>query len=445
MTYKEAALFLKNAEKYGSVLGLDSMKRLLAGLGNPQDKLKFVHIAGTNGKGSTAAFISNILAVAGHCTGRYISPSVFGYLEKIQVCQADRKNKELSVRTQYIREEEIGGYIEKISRVCDNIVSENLPHPTVFEIETAMAMLHFVAKQCDIVVLEVGLGGRLDATNVITTTLCSVITAVSMDHMDVLGNTIEEIAAQKAGIIKPGVPVVSYEQDHKAIKVIEDVARLNNSTLIMADFKKITVKKYCYEATEFSYENYKDLKIKLLGENQVKNASVALLAANVLKEKGYFITDEHIKLGLLSTSWRGRFEIIKDRPLFLIDGAHNEDAAYALANNLKLYFKDRNIYFILGVLADKDYDGILRHTARFATAIYTITPNNKRGLDSGILAKEASKYNKEVTNAVTVANAISLVYQAAGKEDVIIAFGSLSYLKEIYQELGVAFHEKSYV
>lgn len=450
MTYKEAIMYIKQAEKYGSVLGLDSMRTLLSGLGNPEDKLKFVHIAGTNGKGSTSAFIANILATAGYRTGRFISPSVFDYLEKIQITQPDTKKKDsrnesnFSVITQYIMEDEVAEYTEKISKVCQDMVKMGLSHPTVFEMETAMAMLYFVKRKCDIVVMEVGLGGRLDATNVIRTTVCSVITSISMDHMAVLGNTLEQIAAEKAGIIKPDIPVVSYQQDVRAAKIIGETAKINNATLITADFSKISVKDFSLEGTEFTYDNSENLKIRLLGENQVKNAVVALLTAKALKLKGYSISGEQIRRGLFHTTWRGRFEILKHNPLFIIDGAHNEDAARALAQNLRLYFNGRKIFFILGVLADKDYNAVLRHTASYATRIYTITPNNRRGLNSGILSKAATNYHKAVVDARNVSNAISLAYQAAGKEDVIIAFGSLSYLKEVYHELGIVPFKKTF-
>ncbi len=437
MTYDEASWYLKNAEQYGSVLGLSSMRTLLAGLGNPQDKLKFVHIAGTNGKGSTAAFISNILAAAGYRIGRYISPSVFGYFEKIQITESDKKNNENPlVITQYIKKEEIAEYIEKIRVVCEDMTEKGLSHPTLFEIETAMAMLHFVKEQCDITVLEVGLGGRLDATNVITTTVCSVITSVSMDHMHILGNTLEQIAAEKAGIIKPGIPAVTYDQDVRAMQVIKETAEFNKSTLTAAEFSKIIIKNVSIEGTEFTYENREGLKIKLLGKNQIMNAVVAVLAAEVMKSLGYTISEDHIRAGLLNTRWNGRFEVLKEKPLFLIDGAHNEDAAISLAQNIKLYFAGRRIICIIGVLADKDYDAVLKHTAILAERIYTITPQNIRGLDSGILAEAAKKYCTRVINSGTVSKAVLQAYQTAGAEDVIIAFGSLSYLNEVYEKLG---------
>lgn len=439
MTYEEASGFIKNAEHYGSVLGLESMSRLLLGLGNPQNRLKFVHIAGTNGKGSTTAFITGILAEAGFRIGRYISPAVLSYFEKIQITWKGKSDPEnVPAATKYITREEIAEYIDKIRKVCEAMVSEGLPHPTVFEIETAMAMLHFLKKQCDIIVLEVGLGGRLDATNVITTTVCSVITSISMDHMQILGNTIEQIAAEKAGIIKPGIPVVTYDQDGRAMEVIKKTSIQNEAALTAADFREIRVKVLGIGETVFSYKNSTDLKIKLLGENQVRNAIVAILTAEVLRNRGYKISDENIRTGLFHTSWRGRFEIIKENPFFIIDGAHNEDAAISLAHNIHTYFGDRKRIFILGVLADKDYEAILKYTAPLADRIYTITPRNTRGLDAHVLSETAVKYCSQAVDAGSVSKAVRQAFEAAAEEDVIIAFGSLSYLHEIYEVLGVA-------
>ena len=438
MTYEEALHFIKLSEQYGSVLGLENMRKLLKELDNPQDKLKFVHIAGTNGKGSTAAYIANILASAGYLVGRYISPAVFSYFEKIQITGLNKQvKKSSSVKTTYINNIEVAKYINRIKEICRAMTEEGFPHPTVFEIETAMAMLHFVKEKCDVVVLEVGLGGRLDATNVITTTECAVITSVSMDHMHILGNTLEKIAEEKAGIIKERIPVVSYDQEPEAKEVIESACRKNHSALTEADFNKIQIETQSIEETIFSYESFKHLKIRLLGENQVKNAVLAVLTAECLRNLGYSITNENIQNGLEHTHWRGRFEIIKKKPYFIIDGAHNEDAALSLEQNIKYYFGSKKIIFIIGVLADKDYDAVLRHTGKYADKIYTITPNTIRGLPADKLAKTALKYNCRVFDAGTVVRAVKMAYESACEEDVIIAFGSLSYLKEICDAAGV--------
>jgi len=438
MNYEEAMIYIENSNQYGSVLGLESMIALLDGLGNPQNQLKFIHIAGTNGKGSTAAYIATIMATAGYQVGRYISPSVLGYREKIQISwRQNLENQSNPVTTQYISKIGIADCIHKIKRVCNHMVEVGMSHPTIFEIETAMAMLYFLKKDCNLVVLEVGLGGRLDATNVINTTECAVITSISMDHMHILGDTLEQIASEKAGIIKPGIQVVSYDQKSEALKVIESVSKQNRAILTIADFKKIIIEEQGIVGTVFSYGDLIKVKIQLLGENQVKNAAVAILTVKVLQHLGYVVSEESIRIGLYNTKWRGRFEIIKTNPFFIVDGAHNEEAAISLASNIELYFSKKRIIYIIGVLADKDYDAVLRHTGALAEKIITITPNNSRGLRSNKLAEIASKYCDQVIDAQKVPEAIKLAYNAACEDDVIIAFGSLSYLEEVYDELGV--------
>jgi dihydrofolate synthase/folylpolyglutamate synthase len=296
--------------------------------------------------------------------------------------------------------------------------------------------MYFLQQDCNIVVLEVGLGGRLDATNVITTTECAVITSISMDHMNILGNNIEQIALEKAGIIKPGISVVSYQQAEEVRKVIELVSDENHASLETADFNKIEVEKQGLNGTTFSYDEIRKVQIRLLGEYQVKNAVTAILAVKAMRRLGYNISEEDIQTGLYQTSWTGRFEIIRNKPLFLIDGAHNDDAALELAKNIEMYFSNKRILYILGVLADKDYDAILKRTGSYAERIITITPNNSRGLPSDKLAQTAKKYCSNVIDAGDVTKAIEKAYEAAGQDDVIIAFGSLSYLKEVYEYFG---------
>lgn len=432
MTYQEAMDFLEYTEGLGSVLGLENMIHLLDGLGNPQNKLKFVHIAGTNGKGSTSAYIATILASAKYTVGRYISPSVLCYEEKIQIT---RKGNDGSIEHNYIEKEDIAKGLWEIKKVCDDMVSSGKNHPTLFEVETALAFLHFVNKECDMVVLEVGLGGRLDATNVISTVLCCVIASISMDHMNFLGDTLEKIALEKAGIIKKGVPVVSYHQDIRVRTVLEEVSRKNNSTYREIESNNITIIKQDISGSYFYYDNLPNLQISMVGRNQISNSILAILAVEELINQGYHITEDDIRYGLLRTTWKARFEIIKANPYFVVDGAHNEDAAKVLIDNIKCYFPNKKIIYILGVLGDKDYESILKITAQLASHIITITPNNKRGLLSSTLADVAKNYCENVIDANNITRAINIAYDIAKDEDVIISFGSLSYLSEIYKEL----------
>lgn len=453
MTIEEAYAFIEESNKYGSVMGLESMKTLLERLGNPQEQLKFVHVAGTNGKGTTAAYIATILATAGYYVGRYISPAVFHKREIIQISYKyedsdSRSNKKIqkyepksvktqSIYTKYISEDDIAYYIEQIRRACKSMVTDGLSHPTVFEIETAMSFLYFLDYQCDLVVLEVGLGGRLDATNIINNTVCAVLTSISMDHMQILGNTLEQIAREKAGIIKKGIEVVSYDQKDEARKVIEKVCEEKAANVNFANFSNIKIEEQNLSGTCFSYQEWQHVQIKLLGENQVYNAVTAIITIKALQRAGYSVSRDDIYEGLLNTRWRGRFEILKKNPLFIVDGAHNEDAAISIAKNMNTYLKNKRIIFIMGVLADKDYDAVLKHTGKYASTIITITPNNSRGLNSKRLAEAANQYCNSVYDCITVPKAIEMAYHISGEEDVIIAFGSLSYLKEVYQVLDI--------
>lgn len=435
ITFTEAMEYIYSTGKYGSVLGLESMKCLLEELNNPQKELKFVHIGGTNGKGSTGAFIGSVLAVSGYKVGRYISPSVLAYEEKIQTLSYDGKG----LLTSNITKDQTVEAIKEIKSACDRMVEKGHKHPTTFEIETAMSFLHFKIIKCDITVIEVGLGGRLDATNVIQNVLCSVITSISMDHMDYLGDTLAKIAKEKAGIIKPFVPVVSYEQQKEVRKVLKETCDSQNSSFVMADFSDVRIIAEDLSGTIFHYQNYKDLFISLLGENQVYNGVVALHAIEELIKKGYTINEKQIREGFRLTKWRGRFEVIKEHPTIIVDGAHNEDAARMLAHNIELYFNGKHLTFIMGVLKDKDYESILQHTASYANTIITITPNNNRGLPSSELAKAAREYCNHVIDGETVSNALELALEQVDKEDIVLIFGSLSFLGDIYKELAVGY------
>jgi dihydrofolate synthase / folylpolyglutamate synthase len=437
MTYEEAREFIDQSNQYGSKLGLETITELLNRIGNPQEQLKVIHVAGTNGKGSTTAFIASILATEGYRVGRYISPAVFTYCERIQISQkkAAVGGDNVPVLTDYITESGVGKAMEIIKPACEAMVRDGFSHPTSFELETAMAMLYFVWEQVDFAVIEVGLGGRLDATNVIRKPICCVITSISMDHIQYLGDTLEKIAGEKAGIIKAGAPVVTGNKDPEVLPVLMQTCLKQKTNLIVAEASEATCIGYSVEGTTFRYGN-DDYSIRLLGEYQVENAVLAIETARVIRGAGYPISDNSIKCGLKMARWKGRFEIIAREPYFIIDGAHNEDAARQFEKTIVTYFSERRIIYIMGVLADKDYHSILKITAPLADAIIALTPNNLRALESSLLAKEARKYTDgKVIDAKTISRAVDYAYQEAGKEDVIIAFGSLSYLGELSQFL----------
>ena len=431
MTYKEARAFIDSSNQYGSKLGLETVSELLRRLGNPQDKLKVIHVAGTNGKGSTTAFLATILASEGYLVGRYISPAVFAYRERVQISYQGKG----TILTDYITEQGVSDAIAAIQPVCETMVVDGFHHPTSFEIETAMAILYLVKEQVDFAVIEVGLGGRLDATNVIRHPVCCAITSISMDHMQYLGDTLARITVEKAGIIKKGVPVVTSNTDPEILKVLVDTCGEQGSELIVSDWQEVTKAMYSPEINSFTYQE-QEYGITLLGEYQIANALLALQVSKVLRKSGYSISEEAMKCGLLQTKWSGRFEVLAKEPFFVIDGAHNEDAALQLRRAIEQYFPEQNLIFIMGVLADKEFTKILHIMAPLAKTILTITPGNNRALASMQLAIEAKKYcSGVVIDAGTVLQAVKLAYEEAGKDDVIIAFGSLSYLAEVKEEL----------
>ncbi len=419
MKYQEAMEYMKDVGQYGSVLGLDNMKELCARLGNPQDELTFIHIAGTNGKGSVLAYLSTIFKTAGYRTGRYISPVIFEYREHIQV------------NNRPITKVAFCDCLEEIADAIEGIKRDSLPHPTPFEIETAMAFLYFKKVKCDIVILETGLGGLTDATNIISTAAACVFTSISMDHMQYLGGTLEEIAEKKAGIIKNDCYVISMPQEPIVLDVIRKRAEEKNNPFFPVDEEKISRVKYGVEKQRFSYGQYRDLEITLAGKHQISNAALAVEVVERLKKR-YPIEEKVLRKGLLHTLWRGRFSVIGKKPLFIVDGAHNEDAAKKLAESIRFYFTNKKIIYIMGVLRDKEYDKIIRETYELAQDIITITPpKNERALHAYDLAKEVQEYHPRVTVADSLEEAVELSYLLSDKNSVIIAFGSLSYLGDL--------------
>lgn len=452
MNYSEAREYLKNVNKLGSILGLNTIKELLKRLGNPQNELKVVHIAGTNGKGSIMTFVQNILMESGYKVGRYCSPAVFNEREIIRI------------NDEYISEEQSADLLTRIKEKCDSMYSEGLPHPTSFEIETAEALMFFKEQNCDIALIECGMGGETDATNVFEKVLCSVIATISLDHTQFLGSTIGEITKVKSGIIKENCPVVMSKQTGEAESVIKKVCKQNNSKLIIPteqDFENVEIDGLTTKVT-YKASNNKEyiLNLQALGTYQIKNAKtaveVALVLDKALTEKTN-ICDEsdknnstgmknninnsgntiekNIKKGIEKTVWPGRMEVISKEPLIIIDGAHNPGAVLELRKTLDLYFTNKRITFIMGVLSDKDFSKEAEIIADRAERIITITPNNSRGLDGHKLAETLVKYNHNVQVADSLKQAAeeSIDTIKENRADMILAFGSLSYLGELKQ------------
>jgi dihydrofolate synthase/folylpolyglutamate synthase len=419
MNYKEAREYLKKVNKFGSVLGLTSIKNLLSKLENPQKELKAVHVAGTNGKGSTITFLQSILMEAGYRVGRYSSPAVFDEREIIRV------------NDNYIEKEVLARFITTISEKCDEIVAEGMAHPTPFEIETALAFLYFKEKKCDIVLIECGMGGATDATNVFEQVLCSVITTISLDHMKFLGESIAQITKIKAGIIKEKCPVVMSLQSSEALEVAKKTAQRKNALFIVPkEPYEIRTKgyqtKYDYTATNgVKYH----IELSAMGTYQIVKSITAIETAVVLEKQGFFLK-EYIEAGVKKAVWNGRLEIISHSPFIVIDGAHNPGAVRELRNSIDLYFTNKRITFIMGVLADKDFSREAEIIAKCGEKIITVTPDNPRALSGEQLAETLRQYNKNVQVADSLEKAIQLAKQTIvdNVADMILAFGSLSYL-----------------
>ena len=335
MTYEEAMEFIQNTNKFGSVLGLDNIKELLKRLENPQETLKVVHIAGTNGKGSILAYLASVFRESGYRAGRYVSPASFAYEERFRINEEN------------ISKENLCFYMEKLKEVSEEMVQDGLDHPTMFEIETALSFLYFADQKTDVVLLETGMGGRLDATNVVSRPICTVIGSIGYDHMQYLGTTLPEIAGEKAGILKEGCPVISYDNGEEVNAVIEAAAREKHCPIEFVNSAGIRVLSQNLERQSFAYRSsrgrfYEKIEIPLLGSHQIPNATTALEVLEIIKNY-YCISEFQTEEGFRNTIWRGRLEKLSDHPLIFCDGAHNPDGAARLAEFLENNFTNRRI------------------------------------------------------------------------------------------------------
>ncbi len=415
MNYRETMEYMEQSGQYGISPGLDSVRELCRSLGDPQQALSFIHIAGTNGKGSVGAYIASVLKCGGYTVGRYLSPAIFDCREEIQV------------NDRYITKKALCEGMELVKEACDRMTERGLPHPTLFEMKTALAFWYYREKKCDIVVLEAGMGGLLDATNVVENTCVAVVTSISMDHMKFLGNTLAEIAVQKAGIFKEGCRVVTGRQEPEVMEVIREKAAAKDCPVTAAASAGRI--RYGLEKQRFDYGSLKDMEITLGGQYQIENAALALAAIQVLEQSGFAVSEQNLRRGMAQCRWPGRFSVVSRKPYFIVDGAHNEDAAQRLADSIEYYFPQKRILYIMGMLKDKECEKIIQRTHFLADQIITVTPpENPRALPAYALAQKLSEVHDKVTAADSLEEAVEMSRLLAGKEDVIIAFGSLSFL-----------------
>lgn len=375
MNYTKALEYIHSIDWRGSRPGLSRVTELLEKLGNPQDSLKFIHVGGTNGKGSFCAMLSSILAESGLKTGLFTSPYIENFNERIMINGDEISNDSLAELT------------SKVSVIADKMDDP----PTEFELITALAMLYFKQNNCDIVVLEVGLGGRLDATNIIKDPVLSVITGIALDHTAILGDTVSAIALEKAGIIKKGRPVLlgcatAPEHTEEVKKVVSDAALSNYSRIFLTDPSAIKICSESLDGGVFDYKNRKNVRILLLGSYQIKNTANVLEAVDVLNSIGYSISEKDIEIGLLKSVWKARFEKICDEPKVFFDGSHNPQGVFETVKSVKKYFGTQKVIVVTGVLADKDYSNMSKMISEIADTVYTIMPDNPRALSAEALS-----------------------------------------------------------
>lgn len=418
MDFLEAQNYLEKVRSQkGIVLGLDTMRHLMAKLNNPQDKVKFIQVAGTNGKGSTAAYLTSILSEAGIKVGRYTSPAVFSSTEQYFACGSCISESE---------------YAKGVTAVAEAAASLDGETPTAFEQETALAFWYFAKKGCELAILEAGLGGDMDATNIVTTTVCSIITSISMDHCRILGNKISEIAAHKAGIIKPGAPVICIEQKEDAMEPIRAAAKAADTPLY--EVHRDEVRQIFSDKREsiVFFREFENLHLKMLGSCQPENAALAVQAASVLS-RSYPIEKKHIYDGIEKTRWGGRFELHSGSPDIILDGAHNPDGIRRLRESVNQMFGAVPICYVCGVLADKDYEKEIEILFGSASNVFTVTPPSPRAMKSTDLKAAIKKrFSQLKVTSFDSEDGIEKAMEAAvSQNNPVVVCGTLTILARV--------------
>ena len=416
MNYDEALAYIHTVAWRGSIPGLSRTQELLRRLGHPERSLRFVHVAGTNGKGSTSAMMASILRAAGYRVGLYISPFIDRFNERMQVDGQPIPDETLAALTT-----EVYPHAEAMPR-----------HPTEFELITCLAMLYFARSRCDIVVLEVGMGGALDSTNVIDTPELAIITAMGLDHMRFLGDTLAEISRQKAGIIKENGDVVIYGRCPEAEAVFERVCEVRRARLYRPDAAQLVQGAFGLNGQSFSYAGYADLWIPLVGSYQPYNAAVVLTGVDVLRNKGWDIPQWAVREGLRSVHWPARFEVLRQAaPVCIVDGGHNPHGIAGTADSLRRLFPHTKVTFVFGVMADKDVDGILDILLPLAACCFAVRPDSPRAMEPAALAERIGARGVRAEACETVAEGVHRAMDAAGRDGVVCALGSLYMAGEV--------------
>lgn len=421
MTYQQALDYISAVGSRAGKPGLERIRTLMAGLGNVQDGLRFVHLAGTNGKGSTSCMLSSILQKAGYKTGLFVSPFIIRFNERMQI------------NGKHIPDEKLAEIVERIKPIADALEGG----ATEFELITAAAFVWFAEENCDIVVLETGLGGRLDATNIIKTNECAVITNIGIDHTDYLGNTVEEIAYEKACILKEGRPVVAYASAQGAMDVLTAYALQHGNPMTVADFDAIVPVSADLTGQSFRYKGSEAYHINLLGPHQMKNAAVVLETVETLRKQGWNITKENVREGLREARWPARFELLHTAPIVFVDGAHNMQGVESLRGAVEQHLEGKRIVCLTGVLADKDWQNMMAVLEGFAADFITVTPDSPRALTAEKLAEYLAQRGRWVWAAENVQEGMDMaIARALETDSVIVACGSLYMAAEVRTYFG---------
>jgi len=408
MTPQEAIAYIENYTWSTTRLGLDRTRELLHKLGDPQKGLKFVHVTGSNGKGSTCAMLDAILRRAGYRTGLYTSPYLQDFCERIRVDGVNIPGEDLAAVTERVRQ-------------AAETMSD---HPSQFELVTAAAMVYFAACRCDIVVLEVGMGGALDSTNAIDAPEVAVITNVGLEHTEYLGSTLAEIAATKAGIIKPGCDCVCYGGAPEVTAVVKAACAERNVPFRYVDFAQLTPLEQSLDGQSFSWR-CKGYSLALLGRHQLCNAAVALETVDVLGQRGWTIPQAAVEEGLRSVRWPARLEVLCREPVFILDGGHNPQCAEALAESLEDLLPGQKAVFLLGVLRDKDYPAMIARLLPLARSFVCLTPLSGRALPAEELAAYLAEQGARARWETDIPAGIRAALDAAGEDGVVVSVGSL--------------------
>ncbi len=418
MYFEDAITFIEECHSRGTRLSLDNMKKILSLLGDPHKNIRFIHVAGTNGKGSTSSFISSILMAAGYRVGLYTSPHLNCYTDRIRINNVNMDKEDFTNITAHLQS------------IITSFAPIEMPYPAMFDIMTLMAFIYYQYQNVDYVVLEVGLGGLRDATNIIESSIASIITPIGIDHIDVLGDDIREIARHKAGIIKRNGLVISHWQDTDVTEVLTEVALENNARLHFLDRGDISLKEESYRGQSFDLSSngfaLKDLKLQMIGPHQACNASLAALSLMLLQREGLlYLPQDSIYKGVYSNIWAGRLERLQDNPLIFVDGAHNLQGAEVLAEALKRNFSDRRINLVIGMLSNKDTTGVLNTLVPLCNRVIFTTPNNPKAMEAGRLAQQVSFLGKDILIAESLEEAVHLALKTTGADEVTIFTGSL--------------------